>query len=250
MSVMNQHKFEQIAISVRSGFGGTVQGADSILDGSAQSTAPMSMSEQVSGNLRQAVQNIQPRIKQKAILIPSQNGSDPQINPNDTNRHSNDNDMRTMEMTLDKLKKIIKQQHLEKIVAANLEERGIVVTVLTDKFLFNKGNADIISQPNMILDAMSGPLKAIPNEVRVEGYTDDLPISTARFPTNWELSTARATNVLRYFIDHNEVPPDRLSAAGYADTRPICPNTSEDNRALNRRVEIVVLKSENDSPSI
>jgi chemotaxis protein MotB len=235
MSVMNQHKFEQIAISVRSGFGGTVQGADSILDGSAQSTAPMSMSEQVSGNLRQAVQNIQPRIKQKAILIPSQNGSDPQINPNDTNRHSNDNDMRTMEMTLDKLKKIIKQQHLEKIVAANLEERGIVVTVLTD---------------NMILDAMSGPLKAIPNEVRVEGYTDDLPISTARFPTNWELSTARATNVLRYFIDHNEVPPDRLSAAGYADTRPICPNTSEDNRALNRRVEIVVLKSENDSPSI
>jgi len=224
MSVMNVHKFQQVALSVRSGFGGQIQGADSILDGSAQSTADISMTEQVSGELNREVQDINPKIKQKKLLIPNKNG------PN------------VMDDTLKKLQEVIKKEHLEKIVMVKSEERGIVVTVLTDKFLFEKGQADIVNTHNPVLDAMSGPLKARPNEVRVEGYTDDLPISTPQFPSNWELSTARATNVLRYFIDHNEVQPDRLSAAGYADTRPICPNSSEQNRALNRRVEIVVLK--------
>jgi chemotaxis protein MotB len=148
-----------------------------------------------------------------------------------------------MDKTLAKLREVIKKDHLEKTVQVKAEERGIVVTVLTDKFLFNKGQADILPDNRYVLDSMAQPLKAIPNQVRIEGYTDDLPISTAKFPSNWELSTTRATTVLRYFISNNDIAAERLSAAGYADTRPICPNTTDQNRAMNRRVEIVVLKA-------
>jgi chemotaxis protein MotB len=78
----------------------------------------------------------------------------------------------------------------------------------------------------------------------VEGHTDNIPIHTAKFYSNWELSTARATNVLQYFIARGNFAPDRLSAAGYGEYKPAAPNTSERNRALNRRVDIVLLSSD------
>jgi len=222
MSVMNQHKFQQVAISVRSGFGGDVMGrAPSILEGSGESQVAMSVTEQGSQDINKEVQDISPHFKEKDILIPSS----------------------SLDATLEKLRAVIKQDHLEKTVMVKSEERGIVVTVVTDKFLFDKGQADIKPETDYVLDSVARPLKSIPNQIRIEGYTDDLPICTARFPSNWELSTTRATTVLRYFIAHNELSPDRLSAAGYADTRPICPNVDERSRALNRRVEIVVLKN-------
>jgi chemotaxis protein MotB len=226
MSVMNQHKFQQVAISVRSGFGGDVMGkAPSILDGSGENTVAMSVTDQGSQDINKEVQNISPHFKQKDVLIPSSTAQ------------------KAMDKTLAKLREVIKKDHLEKTVQVKAEERGIVVTVLTDKFLFNKGQADILPDNRYVLDSMAQPLKAIPNQVRIEGYTDDLPISTAKFPSNWELSTTRATTVLRYFISNNDIAAERLSAAGYADTRPICPNTTDQNRAMNRRVEIVVLKA-------
>jgi chemotaxis protein MotB len=79
--------------------------------------------------------------------------------------------------------------------------------------------------------------------VRVEGHTDSQPISTSRFPSNWELSAARATTVLRHFVKRS-IPASRMSVAGYAGERPIADNTTLDGRALNRRVDIVVLRSE------
>jgi chemotaxis protein MotB len=226
MSVMNQHKFEQVAISVKSGFGGDLMGrAPSILNGAGMSSQAMSVTEEGSQTVNKEVQEIAPHFKQKDLLVPAENGSD-------------------MDGTLAKLRSVIAKDHLQKTVMVKSEERGIVVTVLTDKFLFNRGDADIRQQNSYVLDVMSVPLRSIPNQIRVEGYTDDLPICTERFPSNWELSTTRATVVLRYFIDHHELSPDRLSAAGYADTRPICPNTDEQHRAMNRRVEIVVLKND------
>jgi len=229
MSVMNQHKFQQVAISVRSGFGGDVMGrAPSILDGSGENQVAMSVTDDGSQDINKEIQNISPHMKKKDVLIPSGHGND------------------SMDKTYVKLQAVIKKEHLEKTVMVKSEERGIVVTVLTDKFLFDKGAAEVRPQFNYVLDAVALPLRSINNQVRVEGYTDDLPIDTPQFPSNWELSTTRATNVLRYFIDHNDLPPNRLSAAGYADTRPICPNSSDQNRALNRRVEIVVLR-ENES---
>jgi chemotaxis protein MotB len=80
--------------------------------------------------------------------------------------------------------------------------------------------------------------------VRIEGHTDNVPIHTERFASNWELSTLRATTVVRFFIDRAGVAPERLSAAGYAEYFPRVPNDSDANRAMNRRVDIVILTAE------
>jgi len=90
-------------------------------------------------------------------------------------------------------------------------------------------------------------LMKIPNHVRVEGHTDNLPINTPKFPSNWELSTARATNCLRYLVERHRFPPEKISALGYAEYRPIATNTTADGRNKNRRVDIIVLAPEDSS---
>ncbi len=82
----------------------------------------------------------------------------------------------------------------------------------------------------------------VPNPVRVEGHTDDLPINNERFPSNWELSTARATTVIKQLVEEYGLDPRQFSAAGYGEYRPLAPNDSMENRALNRRVDIVLLR--------
>ncbi len=121
------------------------------------------------------------------------------------------------------------------------EPRGLVVTIVSDQVLFEPGRADIQPTGFTILDVVADALADLSNDVMVEGHTDSRPISTTRFPSNWELSTARATSVLRYLVEARGFPTDRISAAGYADTHPVDTGDSAEALARNRRVEIVVL---------
>jgi chemotaxis protein MotB len=121
------------------------------------------------------------------------------------------------------------------------EPRGLVVTILTDQVVFGAGQADIQPGGLQLLDVVADSLAPLSNDVMVEGHTDSRPISTTRYPSNWELSTARATSVLRYLVEARGFPADRISAAGYADTHPVDLGTSDASMARNRRVEIVVL---------
>ncbi len=121
------------------------------------------------------------------------------------------------------------------------ESRGLVVTVVSDSVLFLEGQADVQPDGIVILDVIAESLRDLPNSVIVEGHTDSRPISTLRYPSNWELSTARATSVLRYLVEQRRMPSNRVAAAGYADTRPIADADDPASLALNRRVEIVVL---------
>ena len=123
------------------------------------------------------------------------------------------------------------------------EARGLVVTIVTDQVLFQEGRAEVQPDGVRILDVVADALAGLPNAVMIEGHTDSRPISTSRYPSNWELSTARATSVLRYLVEQSGFPPDRLSAAGYADTRPLAGGTDTAALARNRRVEIVVLST-------
>ncbi len=125
----------------------------------------------------------------------------------------------------------------------DLQPRGLVLRIVTDQVLFDQGRADLQTSGVEILDLVADALSTIPNDIAIEGHTDSKPISTLRFPSNWELSTARATSVLRYLIDAHHMDPARLSAAGYSDTRPIDDNATVAGAAHNRRVEIVVLSS-------
>jgi len=95
-----------------------------------------------------------------------------------------------------------------------------------------------------LLDLIADQIQDKPNHVRVEGHTDDRPIQTAVYPSNWELSSSRATAVVRYYVGNRAIPPDRISALGFGEYRPIMPNTSVENRARNRRVDVVILTME------
>jgi chemotaxis protein MotB len=121
------------------------------------------------------------------------------------------------------------------------EERGLVVTIVTDQVLFAPGRAEVQPAGFQILDVVADALAELSNDVIVEGHTDSRPISTTRYPSNWELSTARATSVLRYLVEARGFPADRIGAAGYADMRPLDRGATPAAMARNRRVEIVVL---------
>ena len=124
-------------------------------------------------------------------------------------------------------------------IGMRVERRGLVVTIASDKVLFHPGQATLRPEGHDIIRQLARPLASMPNPLRVEGHTDDVPIAGS-YASNWELSTARATTVLRELASAGGIAPARLSAAGYADQRPMAPNTTPDGRARNRRVEILV----------
>ncbi len=129
-------------------------------------------------------------------------------------------------------------------VTYRLEARGLVLNVVTDQVLFDLGRAEHKPEGRVVLDGVANALKEIRNEISIEGHTDDRPLNGGfPYPTNWELSTGRATSVLRYFIDVHGISQARVHASGYADQHPLVPNDNAFNQAKNRRVEIVVLST-------
>ncbi len=125
-------------------------------------------------------------------------------------------------------------------VNVSYSKQGAHIT-FEDFLLFDFGKADINRGGLAFLDKMAALIQKIPYPVRVEGHTDNVPIHTARFPSNWELSIARAVSVVKYFAESGKINPQRLSAVGYGETRPLVPNDSPANRTRNRRVEIVLV---------
>ena len=121
-----------------------------------------------------------------------------------------------------------------------ITRQGLVVRVLTDNLLFASGAAQLESTGDPLLNEVADLLKIdTTNPITVEGNTDDVPIHTGQFPSNWALSTSRAVTVLQYFVAHG-VSPARLGAAGYADQHPVASNATATGRARNRRVDIVL----------
>ena len=122
------------------------------------------------------------------------------------------------------------------------EARGTVIS-MNDSLLFPASEADVTDSTKKTLDQFANSLKAFPNPVRVEGHTDNSPIQGGKYPSNWELSTARATNVVRYLINQHGIPPTRLTASGYGEFRPIAQNSTIEGKQKNRRVDIVILNA-------
>lgn len=139
--------------------------------------------------------------------------------------------------TIDKMK----IQGLE----ANIDERGLVIKLADNLAAFKPGSAEINPDAISYLNTVANVIKqhfAI-HLIRVEGHTDSDPISNQLYPTNWELSTARASSIVRYFIDKHGYNPNIFIASGHADTVPIAKGNSNKDKQKNRRVEIVVLKN-------
>ncbi len=139
-----------------------------------------------------------------------------------------------------------------KMNGAHIQEqsRGVVIS-LKDNILFAPGSADLSPSARTTLSKLADQLSTALGEnastaspsrpIRVEGFTDNTPIRTSRFPSNWELSTARATNIVRYLIDTGRFQPEQLSAAGYGEFKPLGENSSIEGKQKNRRVDIVIM---------
>lgn len=123
-------------------------------------------------------------------------------------------------------------------VSVKTDPRGVVVT-FSDAVLFASGSADIKQEAFGVLEKLSKSLNTAPGRIIIEGHTDNVPISAGKYTSNWELSTARAASVLHFLITKG-VDPNRFSIAGYAEYRPLASNETEDGRAKNRRVELVI----------
>ena len=115
----------------------------------------------------------------------------------------------------------------------------LYITV-ADRILFRSGSAELNPNGYPVLDQVGGMLQGLKGQIRIEGHTDHMPIQNNRFPSNWELSVARAVHVLNYFIQVQKMDPGRFSVAGYGESRPIHPNDSPEHREKNRRVNIVM----------
>ena len=128
-------------------------------------------------------------------------------------------------------------------VSVHKVERGIVIRI-PDEALFNPGQAIIREDYKKALDKTAAILAAIPNPIQIEGHTDNVPIQTSQYPSNWELSTARAIALMRHFTERSGLPPGKFSIAGYSEYQPVASNDTPQGRSKNRRVDIVVVKQE------
>jgi chemotaxis protein MotB len=125
-------------------------------------------------------------------------------------------------------------------VRAHMEPRGLVIS-LGENGLFDSGADQIKPEGKVLLDTLATSLVSLGNYIRVEGHTDNVPIHNSRFPSNWELSTARATAVISRLVGNFGIRPDLVSAAGYAEYRPCSQNDTEEGKARNRRVDVIIL---------
>lgn len=144
------------------------------------------------------------------------------------------------EESLDKIQDLVKAFDSEPEIAATYTKKGVLIT-LSNTILFQFGMADINPESFSVLDKIAAVISKMSESVRVEGHTDNVPVvHSKRFPSNWELSIKRAVNVVKYFVEVGKIPPQRLSAVGYGESKPIFPNDTSEHRARNRRVEILL----------
>jgi chemotaxis protein MotB len=164
----------------------------------------------------------------------------PDIN---TNAESNAKD--EMDELYSEVNRLLESEGLSKQISVEKSERGVLLT-FQDNLLFDNGKAILKPEVKSILSSLGVILKNHDKKIRIEGHTDNVPIKNAAFPSNWELSTARAISVVNYYTqelpDDKKILPNKFEVAGLAEFNPVAPNDSEENKQKNRRIEIIVFK--------
>lgn len=152
---------------------------------------------------------------------------------------------KTVQKAFSEMQEVMKQENIAGEVKMTKEGLRISLEEQGKLSFFQSGSAELSDTMKHNLDVMSPKLKELIKKenkvsVLVEGHTDNIPISTSRFGSNWELSTARATNVVTYMINNDNLPPDLMAAVGYGEYRPIASNDTDENRARNRRIVFLI----------
>lgn len=132
-------------------------------------------------------------------------------------------------------------KNLSEFVTASKSDEGVILTI-KDIILFDSGSADIKSKSEELLEKLSPLLSSKARDIRIEGHTDNVPLrDSSKYKDNWELSTARATRVASFIIDNKIIEPTKISVAGYSEYKPVADNNTSENKAKNRRVDILLL---------
>lgn len=150
-------------------------------------------------------------------------------------------ELQNMTALKQQLDQLFEQEGMTNSISTSIDSRGLVIR-LNNAILFDSGSASIKTENEQTLVKIAGIINTLNNYIRIEGHTDNVPISNSSvYPSNWELSTARASSVVRLFIDKCGVSPEKIMAVGYGEYRPIADNATEDGRAKNRRIDIILL---------
>jgi chemotaxis protein MotB len=218
MSQTDKSKMDALVASLRESFGYVKTGASSEKMNVVEST-----------DLRTI-----PSIKQQ-ILTPGMRHSGE--NPQKGYTHATLKDFREIKAAIDMN---VKKYGAQNKVSVDITQRGLVVT-LKEAGFFDSGDAAVKPESLPLLEMVASSLSNYSNPLRIEGNTDNVPINTSRFRSNWELSTSRATNIVHYLIERYRIRPDKISAVGYGEFRPVADNGTSEGRTKNRRVDIVLL---------
>ena len=147
-----------------------------------------------------------------------------------------------MDLLKHDLNEIININELNNSVTVEENKRGVTIRILDD-ILFPSGEAELRNNAQEVLKLVAGIIKKLPNDIRVEGHTDNISINTAKYPSNWHLSIARALNTAYYLIQTENINPDKVSIVGYSEYNPVDDNSTPEGRAKNRRVDIIVINN-------
>lgn len=142
-----------------------------------------------------------------------------------------------------KIQTALKDLEKDKKLTLIVDEQKIIIRI-SESMLFDPGSDELLKDGLPVLDEVAAALRDLPNDLRIEGHTDNIPVNTPRFPTNWDLSSARALKILKYFIDSHKCDPRKLSALGFGEYRPVDSNDTPAGRAKNRRVDITLLNGD------
>lgn len=142
-----------------------------------------------------------------------------------------------------KLNEAIEANSLTDVIKVREEDRGVVLQ-LDETILFDPGKADLKRKSEKLLNMVTKIIKELPNDVLIEGNTDDVPMFNEEFQSNWELSTGRAVSVVKYFVSVKKLDPTKFSVKGYGEYKPLVKNNSAKNRSINRRVDILIVKEQ------
>jgi chemotaxis protein MotB len=241
ISQVDEKKFAALKTGLAAGFGAPVailSGGDQLLDPGG-AVAPDSV------NLAGAAGAKTP----SAALDPSRSVQPEQVSQLAKAQEQAQvaNEVENLAKAQQELKAALAAKGLSKGATFRFDERGLVVTIATDDVLFDSGGATLSPKGRRILDTLAPTLKKLPNRLSIDGHTNNIPIHTAQFPSNWELSADRATGVLRYLRSAHGLPFGRMSATGFADTKPLLPTSDPRSISANRRVEIVVIARVDDA---
>jgi chemotaxis protein MotB len=237
ISSVNISKFAALKQSLAQAFSGKVlQGSSGVLDGGPSPLNPQGAQVETSVEASSSPDS-------SATSLPNPNSIAETIR-NQINASISQSELDNLRRIQAEVRAAAKQLGLSQTIQTRIDERGLVIRVLTDKVLFASGQAVLEPQATPLLGDIGRILATndMTNPIRVEGNTDNVPISTAAYPSNWELSTARAAAVLEVLIKSG-LPQKRLSLAGYGEQNPVASNRTARGRSLNRRVDVVVLRN-------